>query len=78
VDKVAVKTFTREFFNINNILQYLSQYSIEYCNILQYDFSGDIHLYQNLCFGEAENFLISYTLLYNYHVYYIKIKEGKE
>jgi hypothetical protein len=45
MDKVAVKTFMREFLKIHNILQYLSQYPIEYCNILQYDFSGDIHPY---------------------------------
>jgi hypothetical protein len=34
MDKVAVKTFMREFFKIHNILQYLSQYPIEYCNMI--------------------------------------------
>jgi hypothetical protein len=47
MDSVAVITIMREFFKIHNILQYLSQYTIEYCNILQYDFSGDIHPYDD-------------------------------
>jgi hypothetical protein len=44
-DEINVKNVDEKIFKIHNISQYLSQYPIKYCNILQYDFSGDIHPY---------------------------------